>query len=108
MDDRGCATRGVSGGKSPRRPDRTGQKRPQEGLGNALYEVIASRYERRPTIITSNKSLTDWGQIVQDVSLAAALLDRLLHHGEVYYLKGPSYRTKGRGESPLPAEPVAG
>lgn len=77
-------------------------------FGPALYEIIAGRYARRPTIITSNKSLTDWAQIVQDVSLAAALLDRLLHHGEVYYLKGPSYRTKGRGEPPLPAEPVAG
>jgi DNA replication protein DnaC len=82
---------------------------PTEGsFGPALYEIIAGRYGHRPTIITSNKSLTDWAQIVQDVSLAAALLDRLLHHGEVYYLKGPSYRTKGRGDAPLPAEPAAG
>ena len=57
---------------------------PTDGaFGPALYEIIAGRYGRRPTIITSNKSLTDWAQIVQDVSLAAALLDRLLHHGEV-------------------------
>jgi DNA replication protein DnaC len=63
-------------------------------FGPALYEIIASRYERRPTIITSNKSLTDWAQIVQDVSLAAALVDRLMHHGQVFYLKGPSWRTK--------------
>lgn len=63
-------------------------------FGPVLYEIIASRYERRPTIITSNKSLTEWAQIVQDVSLAAALVDRLLHHGQVFYLKGPSWRTK--------------
>ena len=69
-------------------------------FGPALYEIIAGRYTSRPTIITSNKSLTEWAQIVQDVSLAAALLDRLLHHGEVFYLKGPSYRTKDRGEPP--------
>jgi DNA replication protein DnaC len=73
-------------------------------FGPALYEIIASRYERRPTIITSNKSLTDWAQIVQDVSLAAALVDRLMHHGQVFYLKGPSWRTKdhqqGSGETP--------
>jgi DNA replication protein DnaC len=81
---------------------------PTDGtFGPALYEIIAGRYGRRPTIITSNKSLTDWAQIVQDVSLAAALLDRLLHHGEVFYLKGPSYRTKGRTEPP-PAAPAAG
>src|ERR687885_2028665 len=57
---------------------------PTEPLfGPALYELIAARYERRPTIITSNKSLTEWATIVQDVSLAAAVGDRILHHGEV-------------------------
>ena len=39
------------------------------GFGPALYELIAGRYERRPTLITSNKSLTDWAAIVQDASL---------------------------------------
>ena len=66
------------------------------GFGPALYELIAGRYERRPTLITSNKSLTEWAAIVQDASLAAALVDRILHHGEVFYLKGPSFRLKGR------------
>lgn len=47
-------------------------------------------------MITSNKSLTEWAAIVQDASLAAALVDRILHHGEVFYLKGPSFRLKGR------------
>jgi DNA replication protein DnaC len=81
---------------------------PTDGaFGPALYEIIAGRYGRRATIITSNKSLTEWAQIVQDVSLAAALLDRLLHHGEVFYLKGPSYRTKGRSEAaPTTAHPA--
>jgi DNA replication protein DnaC len=65
-------------------------------FGPALYEIIAGRYERRPTIITSNKSLSEWAGIVQDVSLAAALVDRLMHHGQVFYLKGPSWRTRGR------------
>ena len=66
------------------------------GFGPALYELIAGRYEHRPTLITSNKSLTEWAQIVQDVSLAAAIVDRLLHHGQVLYLKGGSYRVKDR------------
>jgi DNA replication protein DnaC len=65
-------------------------------FGPALYEVIAGRYERRPTIITSNKSLAEWAGVVQDVSLAAAIVDRLMHHGQVFYLKGPSWRTRGR------------
>jgi DNA replication protein DnaC len=74
-------------------------------FGPALYELVAGRYERRPIIITSNKSLTEWAAIVQDASLAAAIVDRLLHHGEVFYLKGPSYRLKDKtptGEPPLP------
>jgi DNA replication protein DnaC len=65
-------------------------------FGPALYELIAARYERRPTIVTSNKSLSEWASIVQDVSLAAAIVDRLMHHGQVFYLKGPSWRTRGR------------
>jgi DNA replication protein DnaC len=67
-------------------------------FGPALYEIVAGRYERRPTIVTSNKSLSEWAGIVQDVSLAAALVDRLMHHGQVFYLKGPSWRTRGRAE----------
>jgi DNA replication protein DnaC len=71
-------------------------------LGPILYEVIATRYEKKPTIITSNKSLTEWGRVLHDSALAAALVDRLLHHGEVYYLKGDSYRLRGK---PKPESP---
>ena len=71
--------------------------------------MIAGRYERRPIIITSNKSLTDWAAVVQDASLAAALVDRILHHGDVFYLKGPSWRVKGRApEDPGSSQPEAG
>ncbi len=79
--------------------DELGYLPTEPSFGPALYEVIAGRYQRRPTIITSNKSLTDWARIVQDVSLAAALIDRLMHHGQVLYLKGPSWRTKDRPEA---------
>ena len=65
-------------------------------FGPALYEIVAGRHTRRPTIITSNKSLTEWAGIVQDVSLAAALVDRLMDRGQVFYLKGPSWRTRDR------------
>jgi len=66
-------------------------------IGPLLYEVIATRYEQKATIITSNKSLPEWGRYLHDASLAAALIDRLLHHGEVYYLQGESYRLRGKG-----------
>ncbi len=77
-------------------------------FGPALYELVAGRYERRPTIITSNKSLTEWGTLVQDMSLAAAIVDRLLHHGQVFYLKGPSWRTKDRPPTGVGTEEAAG
>ena len=67
-------------------------------VGPILYELISSRYERKATIITGNKSLTEWGGILGDTALAGALIDRLLHHGDVYYLKGESYRLKDRGK----------
>ena len=83
--------------------DELGYLPTEPAFGPALYEIIAGRYTRRPTILTSNKSLTEWGGIVQDVSLAAALVDRLLGQGQVFYLTGPSWRTRGQ---PL-AEPAA-
>jgi DNA replication protein DnaC len=77
----------------------------ESGFGPALYEIVASRYERRPTIITSNKSLSDWSIITLDVSLAAAIIDRLMHHGQVFYLKGPSWRLKGHHTEEARSEP---
>ncbi len=86
--------------------DELGYLPTEPAFGPALYEIVAGRYTRRPTILTSNKSLTEWAGIVQDASLAAALVDRLLHHGQVYYLKGPSHRVRGRPADPT-AEPSA-
>src|SRR5438128_8792509 len=48
------------------------------------------------TIVTSNKSLTEWGRVLHDSAVAAALVDRLMHHGDVYYVKGESYRVRGK------------
>jgi DNA replication protein DnaC len=76
--------------------DELGYLPTEPAFGPALYELVAGRYTRRPTLITSNKSLTEWAGIVQDVSLAAALVDRLMDRGQVFYLKGPSWRTRDR------------
>ena len=87
--------------------DELGYLPPEPAFGPALYEVVAGRYTRRPTILTSNKSLTEWASIVQDVSLAAALVDRLLGQGQVFYLKGPSWRTRGQPVAEPPGTEVA-
>lgn len=64
--------------------------------GSLFYQVISDRYERKGTIITSNKSLRSWAEVIHDSSLATALIDRLMHHGEVFYLSGESYRLRGK------------
>ncbi len=46
-------------------------------FGPALYEIVAGRYTRRPTIITSNKSLTEWAGIVQEAMPSVCLLLRV-------------------------------
>ena len=65
-------------------------------VGPLLYELVAGRYEKKATIVTSNKSLKEWGRVLSDAALAGALLDRLLHHGDVYHLRGESYRLRGK------------
>lgn len=65
-------------------------------VGPVLYELIAGRYEKGATVITSNKSLSAWGDLVDDSALMMAIIDRLLHHGEVFYLRGSSYRMRGK------------
>lgn len=74
-------------------------------VGPVLYEIIAGRYEKGATIMTSNKSLASWGELVGDNALMMALVDRLLHHGEVFYLRGNSYRMRGKETVALTTAP---
>jgi DNA replication protein DnaC len=61
---------------------------------NLFFQLIAKRYEKSSTIITSNKPLSKWGEIFGDPVLANAILDRLLHHSNVINIVGHSYRTR--------------
>lgn len=74
-------------------------------VGPVLYEIIAGRYQKGATIITSNKSLANWGELVGDTALMMAIIDRLLHQGEVFYLRGTSYRLRGKEPVTLMAKP---
>jgi DNA replication protein DnaC len=74
-------------------------------VGPVLYEIIAGRYGKGATVITSNKSLATWGEVVGDTALMMAIIDRLLHHGEVFYLRGSSYRMRGKEPVTLTAKP---
>lgn len=65
-------------------------------IGPVLYEIVAGRYEKKALVIKSNKRLTELGQLLHDGSLDTAIVDRIMHQGEVYYLSGPSYRMRGK------------
>ena len=63
---------------------------------NLLFQVITRRYEKHSTIITTNKSLSRWGEVFGDNVLANAILVRLLHHSYIINITGRSYRTKDK------------
>ena len=67
----------------------------EEGA-HCLFQLISRRYEKCSTILTSNKSYGEWGEIFQDQVIAAAVLDRILHHSTTINIKGESYRLKER------------
>jgi DNA replication protein DnaC len=57
-----------------------------------LYQVIADSYERRSVIFTTNVEFSRWGTIFADDKLAAAIVDRVVHHGRLVEFGGPSHR----------------
>src|SRR5258706_26311 len=70
---------------------------------NLFFQLISARYERSSVIITSNKPFGRWGEVFGDDVVAAAMIDRLVHHAEVISLKGDSYRLKNRYLGRVPA-----
>ncbi|AAM06496.1 IS21-like element ISMac9 family helper ATPase IstB [Methanosarcina acetivorans] len=67
----------------------------EEGA-HCLFQLISRRYEKSSTIFTSNKSYGEWGEIFKDQVIAAAVLDRILHHCTTINIRGESYRLKER------------
>jgi DNA replication protein DnaC len=70
---------------------------------NLFFQLVSSRYERASLIVTSNKAFGRWGEVFGDDVVAAAMIDRLVHHAEVIALKGDSYRLKDRDLGRVPA-----
>jgi DNA replication protein DnaC len=65
---------------------------------NLFFQLIASRYEQASVLVTSNLPFGRWGETFSDDVVAAAMIDRLVHHAEVLTLTGDSYRTRQRRE----------
>jgi DNA replication protein DnaC len=76
--------------------DEVGYQPLERAQANLVFQVISKRYEKGSTLLTSNKSFGEWGQVFGDEVLATAILDRLLHHCDVVAINGPSYRLKNR------------
>jgi DNA replication protein DnaC len=70
---------------------------------NLFFQLVSARYERASLIVTSNKPFGRWGEVFGDDVVAAAMIDRLVHHAEVVALKGDSYRLKDRDLGRVPA-----
>jgi len=70
---------------------------------NLFFQLVSSRYERASLIVTSNKPFGRWGEVFGDDVVAAAMIDRLVHHAEVIALKGDSYRLKDRDLGRVPS-----
>jgi DNA replication protein DnaC len=69
---------------------------------NLFFQLVSSRYETASLIVTSNKVFGRWGEVFGDDVVAAAMIDRLVHHAEVISLKGDSYRLKDRDLGRVP------
>ena len=66
-----------------------------------LFQVVAARYESGSIVLTTNRPFREWGALFDvDNTLATALIDRLMHHGEALVIKGDSYRMKDKPQDP--------
>lgn len=63
-----------------------------------FFQLINRRYEREATVLTSNKGFQEWGDVLGDEVMAAALIDRLLHHCHLVNIRGNSYRMRHHAE----------
>ncbi len=78
-------------------------ERPERGLlipernkasiaAHLFFKLVSRRYERSSMLVTSNRSVAEWGGVFGDAVVAIAILDRLLHHSHVITIRGDSYR----------------
>lgn len=75
----------------------------EQDAANLFFQLVSSRYEHASLILTSNLPFSGWGTVFGDQVVAAAMIDRIVHHAEVLALKGASYRLRGRESESLPS-----
>jgi DNA replication protein DnaC len=73
----------------------------ETNAAHLFFQLISRRYERGSVLITSNRSVGEWGSVFGDPVVATAILDRLLHHSQVITIRGDSYRLREKRRSGL-------
>jgi DNA replication protein DnaC len=75
----------------------------EQDAANLFFQLVSSRYEHASLILTSNLPFARWGDVFGDQTVAAAMIDRIVHHADVHTLKGGSYRLKHLTGDTLPS-----
>lgn len=75
----------------------------EQEAANLFFQLVSARYEHASLILTSNLPFSAWAGIFGDQIVAAAMIDRIVHHADVIALKGASYRLRDRGIDTLPS-----
>ena len=75
----------------------------EQDAANLFFQLVSSRYEHASLVLTSNLPFSGWAGVFGDQVVAAAMIDRIVHHADVLTLKGASYRLRGRGIDSLPS-----
>ncbi|HSG39691.1 MAG TPA: IS21-like element helper ATPase IstB, partial [Thermoanaerobaculia bacterium] len=73
----------------------------EANAAHLFFQLVSRRYERGSILITSNRSVGEWGGVFGDPVIATAILDRLLHHSTVITIRGDSYRLREKRRSGL-------
>ncbi len=71
----------------------------QKVEADLFFQLLTLRYEQKTTMVTSNITLSRWGELFHNTEIAAAILDRLVHHAKIFKITGKSYRLKGKLKS---------
>jgi len=74
-----------------------------QDAANLFFQLVSARYEHASLVLTSNLAFSAWGAVFGDQAVAAAMIDRIVHHADVLTLKGASWRLKGHDIDPLPS-----
>src|SRR5690349_23585430 len=75
----------------------------EQDAANLFFQLVSSRYEHASLILTSNLPFSGWGGVFGDQAVAAAMIDRIVHHADVLTVNGASYRLRNRGIDTLPS-----